>query len=166
MQTAFASEERLKAIFDDFKYATTVEWDQKDPAFFNYHLSLFIKNLESLKQQGVTQNQMFEFLKKEIKNPQLRNDLDHMLSLYQVEQMDQSEAISFIRNSLEKSYAQGTSWSPIGNVLLITAGVIAILYGVAIIYMTTDWFNGNGGKNCYPEEVCKDNICTVQTVCR
>ena len=106
----------LKTAFDELNYSLTVEWDQKDQTFYDDQMSQFVAKIEELKSQGLTQSDLINFAKSEIKNAKSSFDLDAALEVIQANKLTASETNSYILQALEGSHSTGANWVNNNNV--------------------------------------------------
>lgn len=147
------TQEGLKAAFDELNYSLTVEWDQKDKAFHEAQMSKFTAALRDLQAKGLTQAQLVEFAKSQVKNAQVAKDLETAFNMIQINKMSQAEANKYILETMKKSYSAGASWS--GEVFVYLAvGVLILAIAVAIAAGGSNGGgNYGGGSNCYYDDV-------------
>jgi hypothetical protein len=141
----------LKAAFDELNYSLTVEWDQKDKDFHADQMKTFTSTIRDLQSKGLTNAQLVEFAKSEVKNAQVAKDLETALNMIQINKMSAAEANKYIIDTMKKSYSAGASWN--GEVFIYLAvGVLIVALAVAIANGSTTVSNG-GGSNCYYDDV-------------
>ena len=153
VQAHATAQEGLKAAFDELNYALEVEWDQKDKAFHEEQMKKFTATLRDLQSKGLTQSQLVEFAKSEVKNAQVAKDLETALTMIQINKMSSSEANKYIIDTMKKSYSSGASWN--GEVFVYLAvGILIVALAVAIANGSTSSGGGYyGGSNCYYTDV-------------
>lgn len=127
----------LERQLDDYHYALTVEWDQKDQQFYEEKTADFFKNVKKLiEKDGLTQKQVLTFLEKKSNNKLAINAISLRMSFLNKSSSvtDLSELIKETANEL---YSKGASWN--GEVALITGlGLVAIAaIGYAVWYSAT-----------------------------
>ena len=139
----------LKAAFDELNYALTVEWDQKDKDFHGEQMKKFASTVRDLQAKGLTNAQMIEFVKSEVKNAQVAKDLETAFNMIQINKMSSAEANKYILDTMKKSYSAGASWS--GEVFVYLAvGVLIVALAIAIANGTP---STGGGAYCYYDDV-------------
>jgi hypothetical protein len=120
--------QELERSLDDYHYALSVEWDQKDPAFYAAQTAEFFGKLQKLiKEEGLSQEQIMTVVENKVNNKAVIEALKLKLSL--LADSSNPEAIAkVIQESSKDFYATGASWS--GEIIfpvvigLIIAGVI------------------------------------------
>lgn len=113
----------LKEAFDDLNYALTVEWDQVDPAFYQAQTQKFYLELKSLRNDGLSDNDLLAFVKSKITDQEQLAEIENVLNLINTQKMSHAEATELIL-SLNLSQ-KGASWN----------GVIYVLGGVGVLVM-------------------------------
>lgn len=103
--------EELKAAFDELNYALTVEWDQKDEGFRAEQEQNFANTINSLKSEGLTDREVLNFTKSQIKDANIAKDLNDALAVVEMNKMTGSEANQYIAEAMKKSYSTGASWT-------------------------------------------------------
>jgi hypothetical protein len=142
----------LKAAFDELNYSLTVEWDQKDKEFHATQMKNFTASIRDLQSKGLTNAQLVDFAKSQVKNAQVAKDLETALNMIQINKMSGAEANKYILETMKKSYSAGASWN--GEVFIYLAvGVLIVALAVAIAGGSSSSNGGNGGNNCYYEDV-------------
>lgn len=127
VQANAASTNGLKAAFDELNYSLSVEWDQKDQAFYKAQLKQFNSTIQDLKAQGLTDAEMTAFAASQIKDAQTAKDVQAALNTISVEKMGSEEASALILSTLKKSSTQGASWNGDASLLLyLGIGIVVI----------------------------------------
>jgi hypothetical protein len=168
VQAQASTQSGLKAAFDELNYALSVEWDQKDKNFQTEQMKKFSAQLRELQAQGLTQTEMIEFAKSQVKDKRLAKELETAFSMIKINQMSATEANKYMLDIIQKSYSAGASWS--GDVFIILgATMLLVLLAVGIAngnvtvsgsicgysdvylcetYCYNDWF---WGTTCYED---------------
>lgn len=144
----------LKAAFDDLNYALTVDWDQNDQNFYKSQMEKFNTTLNSLQKQGLTNQQMIDFTLSQLKNENMKKDLQTALTMVQINRMSEKEAQKYVTDVMNKSYSQGASW---GGEVIVGAIVLVLIVAVAAIVAGKARVNEDQG--CYEIYKC-DDYCT------
>ena len=66
----------LRAAFDRLNFSIQVEWDQKDKMFYNAKVSEFKKTVQALQEKGLTNAELIEFIKRNVKDKNIAGDVD------------------------------------------------------------------------------------------
>lgn len=142
----------LSGAFDNLNFALTVEWDQKDKKFYNAQMAEFKKEVIALQKKGMTNSEILEFAKINIKNKKLAGDLDELFAVVKTNKMTEGEARNFLLTSIGKNYSEGASWQ--GGALASTAGLVVLIVFIVLLASVDTGSTGYYGDDCYYEEVC------------
>lgn len=148
----------LERSLNDYQYALTVEWDQKDPEFYQIKTKEFFERMTSLiKEEGLSQGEILKFAETKMDKSAVEA-LKMKLSLLS-KNSSVEELIQAIKESSEIFYASGASWN--GEILeSIAIGlIVAGLIGYAI------WFNANNDCVSYGERLVCNTKCRYTKVC-
>ncbi len=130
MSAMATTQDGLKTAFDEFNYSVTVEWDQKDPTFFEAKKLELTQAIAGLEAEGMTREELIGFTKSQIKDATLLKNLDTALEALSVNKMTSAEAQEFMMKSIKSS--QGASWD--GAVVIITPiGLVVLLLIIIIV---------------------------------
>lgn len=117
--------EGFEKAVDEYQYALTVEWDQKDAKFYDAQTTAFFTKLQKLmKEEGLTQQQVLDLAEKKMNNKEAFAALKLKMSvLSQVNSKE--ELLKVIKESSNDFYAQGASWN--GSVVVpVIAGLVVV----------------------------------------
>lgn len=156
VQANAATNSGLKAAFDELNYSLSVEWDQKDQDFYKNQMSAFTATVRDLQAKGLTNAQMIDFAKAEVKDAKVAKDLETAFNMISLNKMSSAEASKFMVDTMKKSYSQGASFN--GEVFVYLAvGVLIVALAVALASGNVTVSNGGG---CYYQDyyVC-DTYC-------
>lgn len=145
----------LKAAFDELNYSLSVEWDQKDKDVYAAQMKKFSATVKELQSKGLTNSQLIDFVKSEIKDEKIARDMQTALTMISLNKMSASDAANYMTETMKNSYAKGANWNGGTSMLLIGAGVLLIVVAVA---MAGGRINGGGGGYCSEVYVC-DTYC-------
>lgn len=155
----------LKQAFDEFHYALSVDWDQKDQAFFQAKSEDFNQSLTNLMKQGLTKEDLIGFAKSEIKDAKQADEIVARLNRLNVATMTEKDLSKTVLDMRSSLYSNGASWQGAGDGILIGLGVVALL-GFAV------WFglnyhcaryNSCGSIDCYSGYYVSS--CSCNTTC-
>lgn len=121
----------LKAIYQDYLYATTVEWDQMDGAHIAQINARFGEEVHQLQEQGLlTEAALQELFQSEIEAGRLPKEI-----LQQV--LTSSGAIDLValKQAFSSMHTQGANWNGTGKTLfkIVAWGFIPALIIIAVI---------------------------------
>lgn len=124
---ASTASSELEKSLDDYQYAMTVEWDQKDVKFQEAQTNAFFAKMGSLiKEKGLQQDEIIALAEKKIANKQTVEAIK--LKLAMIGQVNSSQELSAVLKDVSKDmYAKGASWN--GDVVL-TGGLIVLVVAV------------------------------------
>lgn len=149
VQAHATAQNGLKAAFDEMNYALTVEWDQKDQSFYEKQLKQFTGKVRELQKQGLTNQQMIDFAKSQVKDAKAAKDLETAFSMITINKMTSEEASLYMMETMKRSYSNGASWA--GDALIYLAAgllIVALAVGVAAGGGST---GGGYSTGCYDD---------------
>jgi hypothetical protein len=149
------SQNGLKAAFDELNYSLTVEWDQKDKEFYATQMKKFSVTIRELQTKGLTNAQLVEFVKKEVKNEKVARDVETAFNMISINKMSQEEASNYMMETMKKSYSAGASWN--GQVFIYVA--VGLLIVAAAIALAGSSSSQSDGYSCYDTLVCDPWTC-------
>lgn len=125
--------QELEASLNDYQYSLSVEWDQKDQAFYDAKTQEFFAKIEKLiKEDGLTQEQLLSFAAMKINNKALVNAIKLKASL--LKNATAEDLASMISESSKDMYSKGASWN--GEIII---PVVGVLVAVAFVGYTVWW---------------------------
>lgn len=127
----------LQEAYNEFHYAVSVEWDQKDEAFFNRQQAILKSKLQALKSNGLTNAEIISFLEAQIPDQKIAHEIGELMSVVVMNKMSSEEASEFIVKELSKTHHTGASWNAIGYVLG-GVGVVVVLYFSLVLLDSLD----------------------------
>ncbi len=149
-----ASQNSLKAAFDELNYSLTVEWDQKNKDFYSAQMKKFSTTLRDLQAKGLTNAQLVEFVKTEVKDAKVARDLETAFNMVSINKMSPADASKYMVETMKKSYNTGASWN--GEVFAyLIVGVLIVAVAVAIANADSVVVTTSG---CYDYYIC-DSYC-------
>jgi hypothetical protein len=129
--------QELERQLDDYQYAMSVEWDQKNQDFYNKETNAFFDKLSALiKTEGLSNEQIMNLLEKKVSNKQVLESIKLKVSLL-TKVNSPAELAAVLRDNAQSFYVKGASWN--GDVAL-TVGigvVLAAVLGYAIWFSAT-----------------------------
>ena len=148
----------LKAAFDEMNYSLSVEWDQKDKAFYEAQSAKFKKTLESLKAQGLTNEEFLAFVKIEVKNEKIAKEIETAFNMISLTKMSPADAASYMSQTMKGSYSAGASWNGDAS-LLIGVGVLLVVLGLAAAAGGYAGGGSGGYSDCYYDYYWDEYVC-------
>ena len=146
---------QLKSAFDQLNFSLQVEWDQKDKKFYNQKIGEFHKEIKKLQAEGLSNEELLEFVKLNIKDKKLASDIDDLFATIKTSGMTQKEARKFALDYVSRNYAQGVNWLGESSAVVLLAGlilIVALLAAASTPTTTTTYY----GPSCYDEYVCEE----------
>lgn len=120
--------EGMKAAFDEFNYATTVEWDQKDQSFLELKKQELAMAIEA---QGMSREDLISFTKAQLNNEVLGQNLDTVLNAVSMNEMSAEQAHSIMANAIAQAQVKGASWN--GVIIMTPVGLLVLVLIIIII---------------------------------
>ena len=127
----------LERALDEYQFALTVEWDQKDQKFYDAKTQAFFAEVGSLiKEKGLKQEEIIALAEKKINNKQTVEALKLKLNLIG-NVKNSSELASVLKEVSKDMYSKGASWN--GDAVLTTGLVVLVVavVGYAIWFGAT-----------------------------
>jgi hypothetical protein len=156
--SAFAnSNAGLKAAFDELNYSLTVEWNQKDKAFYDAQMKKFNATLKELQSKGLTNAELIEFVKSEVKDSKVAKDMETAFTMIQLQKMNASQAANYMTETMKRSYSVGASWNG-DAALYIGLGVLLVVVALSLAAGGVSGTGNGGGGYCEEVFVC-DTYC-------
>lgn len=149
VQANAATHNTLKDAFDDLNYSLTVEWDQKDKAFYNSQMDKFAGIVKELQAQGMSNQELVEFTLSQVKDQKLAKDLETAFNMVVINKMSPAEAHKYVTDVMSNSYSRGASWA--GEVVLGAIGLVIFVALVAVVAGKAKIEDG-----CYKVYTCED----------
>ena len=107
----------LKKAYDALNFSIQVEWDQKDKKFYNKKVEDFHNTIKRLQNSGLTNSDLIKFIKTNIKDKNLANNIDELYETIQATSMTSTEARKFARSLDLKSRTEWIKYCESGNSL-------------------------------------------------
>lgn len=126
VHASIGSHNGLKDAFDELNYSLSVEWDQQDVQFFTDRMGDFSQKMRDLRAQGLTNRDLIEFAKLQLKDQKTAADIDKAFSNVSVDSMSDTEVSNHIIDVIKKSYTQGANWSGAGPIVAIVLAVVLL----------------------------------------
>jgi hypothetical protein len=166
----------LERALDEYQFALTVEWDQKDQAVYQAKTDAFFKEMAKLiAQDGLSKEEILSVAEKKMTNKAQLEALKLKLAL--AGSVSNSEQLAgVLQESVKGMYSQGASWN--GDAVLPILGGLALaaLIGYAVWFSAThecvawderwecnaytDCYDDYYGTSCY-----EDTSCGWETYC-
>lgn len=158
VQAHATAQNGLKAAFDEMNYALTVEWDQKDQSFYESQLKQFTGTVRELQKKGLTNQQMIDFAKSQVKDAKAAKDLETAFSMITINKMSSEEASLYMMETMKRSYSNGASWA--GDALIyLAAGLLIVALAVGVAAGGGGGTGGGYSSGCYDSCYWYDVYC-------
>jgi hypothetical protein len=134
---AATATQELEKSLDNYQYAMTVEWDQKDQKFYDAKTQEFFAQMGSLiKEKGLKQEEIIALAEKKIANKQTVEAIKLKLNLIGNVKTT-SELASVLKDVSKDMYSKGAAWN--GDAVLVSGVVVLIVavVGYAIWFGNT-----------------------------
>ncbi|MCM2349163.1 MAG: hypothetical protein NDI69_04025 [Bacteriovoracaceae bacterium] len=152
VQAHATSQSGLKQAFDELNYALTVEWNQKDKDFHNEQMKKFYGTLRDLQTKGLTNAELLDFIKTEVKDEKVARDVETAFNMIQINKMSSDEASNYMIETMRKSYSAGASFN--GEIFLyLGIGLLIVVAAVALSGSSSSSSSSSsgGGYTCYDD---------------
>lgn len=117
----------LERQLDEYQYVMTVEWDQKDQAFYERETKAFFEKLsKALSEGSASKESILALAESKMKNKEALNALKFKLSLL-TNVNSQEQLAQALKESSKDFYGKGASWSGDVEIILAAAGIIAVI---------------------------------------
>lgn len=154
--SAMARGENLKELMDDYEYALTVEWDQKDKKFFDDQTARFLNQMENMLKDGsLSKVEILEVINQEVLQAPIKRDLVEKINL--LNQASPAEMAKIISENATSLYLRGSSWAPsAGMVFGVGVGIVVVLglIGIALTEARTDCTYSHTDQNYDEHYTC------------
>lgn len=127
----------LERALDEYHYALTVEWDQKDKAFQTEKTEAFYTTLSTLMAKGLTSDEVMALVEKKVKNKEQVAALKLKMGLLAKNANSSDELARSLTDASKGMYSTGASWE---GAVIISVG-IGVVIAAAIAYSI--WFDAN-----------------------
>ncbi len=139
---AFASSgaiHELSSVIDDYQYAMTVEWDQKDETFRRKQLEALSGKMGALFKQGLTAQDVNILIENRFKNSQVAQAAKAKVALMG-SNLTPANVVDLLKESSSDIYSSGASWN--GNTqIFVWGGVVLAIIAIAVAY--SKWKSDN-----------------------
>lgn len=137
----------IEQSLDDYHYAMTVEWDQKDQKFHDEKTQIFLAAIQTAMAEGASKEDIFKLAQSKMKSSQNLEALKLKMSLLSAPASNSAELVEILKMSSADFYTQGASWNG-------EAGEIALWAGIALFVGFAVWFTIK--YKCVKEERYRD----------
>ncbi|MBA2404242.1 MAG: hypothetical protein H0V66_05685 [Bdellovibrionales bacterium] len=132
VMAASGTVQELERALDDYQYALTVDWDQKDANFVTEKTEAFYLVLSQLMEKGLTQKEVMDLVAKKSKNPKEMDALVLKMELLTKQASSSDELALLMTKNANTFYATGASWEGYYIASIGIGIVVAALIGYSI----------------------------------
>ena len=132
VMAASGTVQELERHLDEYQYAITVEWDQKDGAVYEKETQKFLDSIAALQ---LSEQEIISLAEKKFQNQAAINNLKTKLSLMGTKSSS-AEVATALREASSELYGQGASWNGDAELVLMYAGIAALVGYVIWFYAT------------------------------
>ena len=104
-----ASAANLNTVIDDYQYAMTVEWDQRDQVFSKARTEEFYSAIQKLQENGLTVKELEAGIKAKLGDARAVQEISSALEAQDLRSMD--ELMNFMTSRQSEFYSRGANWS-------------------------------------------------------
>ncbi|AYF43890.1 MULTISPECIES: hypothetical protein [Halobacteriovorax] len=146
---------KIAPIFEEVEFKLSVEWDQKDQEFYNETVRNFETQLGELRAEGVKPADVLNYLKSNIKDQKVANELSSLVASIDLETMTLEESKSLIQDYVDGMKNTGANYHgrygyDYGFYYLFFGGVVFYYYWYAYSYTYYDcYYDRWGYYYCY-----------------
>lgn len=147
-----AQETTLDSAISNLQYRLTVEWDQKDLGAQKKIMSDFAAELDQLKKQGVTDQEIFKSLSAKAFDAQTSKDIENLAKYAKANNLDQKQIRKLVVDYANKSQKLGTSWSSEATVGIVIGIVLVVVLIAALtgnVTVSTGYYYDSCYDDCY-----------------
>lgn len=138
----------LQSAFDEYYYALTVQWDQNDLAAKKTIDDTLLSRLNELKDQGMSKEDVLEFLESRPQSREFADNLRSRLALADLNSMSKAEVLGLFSEAAGQTYQRGVNWLGMNDGLT----VVFVAIGVTAFAVLGLWATGVIG--CSQERYC------------
>jgi hypothetical protein len=146
--------QELERHMDDYQYALSVEWDQKDQAFYDAQTKNFFEKMSKLVAAGLTQEEVLVMVEAKTKNKIALEALKLKISLLSKDASSE-ELAQIVKEASKDLYSEGASW----NGQVVFSVVIGLVVIGALAYSI--WWSATHECVAYENQY----VCTQQNNC-
>ena len=141
--SAAVPQQNLKNAVNNFNYALTVEWDQKDTGFYDQTVKNFKDTILKFSKDGMTNKEIITSVLSSIKDRRLAQDVLQQIEIINTEEMTAEETIEFVSDKISATQTEGSQF--IGRTTfvkhLLILGIVAAI--VTAFHCDNDWFSND-----------------------
>ncbi len=132
VMAASGTVQELEKAIDDYQFALTVEWDQKDATVMTEKTDAFYQTLSQLMMKGLTQNEVMNLVTAKTKNPKELEALTIKMKMFADKASSSTDLAQIITDNSKEFYSHGASWSGYATASVGAFIVIGALIGYSM----------------------------------
>ncbi len=145
---------KIAPIFEELEFKLSVEWDQKDQAFYDSAVKNFEGKLSKLAEEGVEPTAVLNYLQTNIKDKKVATELSDIINSVDVQSMSLEESKSLIKDYVDGMNNTGANYSGrygyyYGWYYIAFGGVIFYTYYYSSYYYYDCYYDYYGYYVCY-----------------
>jgi hypothetical protein len=134
MQAGHAST-GVKDLLDEYHYAVTVEWDQKDETFIQAQEDKLLIGLENALATSVNPENVVKEILAQIPDQKLKADITQAFTLFKKDEISKEQILTLVQSHQASMNQQGTSWSPVMKIIIgVVVGYVVLKALMLVIY--------------------------------
>lgn len=156
----------LERAMDEYQFALTVEWDQKDQAVYQAKTDAFFAEMAKLiADEGLSREEILGVASKKMTNKAQLEALKLKLALAGKAQ-NSKELAKVLQDSVKDMYAQGASWNGEAVLPILGGLALAALIGYAVWFSAThECVAWDQRWECHSSSNCNDYSCSGYESC-
>jgi bacterioferritin-associated ferredoxin len=115
MDLAQASQLSVGDAMSELQYNLTVQWDQKDQLAKANFLKTFSTEIDSIRESGVTDEQLLQSIANESGNPQSAKDLNILADYAKTNQLTSDQIANVVNQYASQNGHEGANWMGCGG---------------------------------------------------
>lgn len=127
----------FKHLINDLQYQLTVEWDQRDQAFYSEATGKFEAKVKALFEKGLTKQELQAALKEGANSAEALAKIELLIRLNKIE--TPQELMSHIRNNSQDFYQRGANWNGEVHMWVIGSVLLAAVISGLVLLITYNW---------------------------
>lgn len=135
---------KIAPVFEELEYKLSVEWDQKDQAFYKSAVQNFETNLTELSNDGVSPSEVLNYLQSNIKDQKVAGELAELVASIDTEKMTLEESKVLVKEYVDGMKNTGANYS---GYYSYDYGLFYVMFGGVLFY--TYWYSYYYYYDCY-----------------
>ncbi len=135
----------IKSVLQDYQFAVTVEWDQKDPAFLKAQEEKLLSSVETLMLNGHSPRELIQESLSLIPDERQRAEVEQSMAHFEKGEISKEDISNLLKQHSGHMSQAGATWSPVAYVLIgvvVTYAAFKLLI-LSVYYFDNDWHNSD-----------------------